>query len=236
MMLQIAVLAYPAHYGRLDAFAHTAPSVRCVADRCGCRVVVSSERSTGELEDLQRRVCDRWKFELVWHEPPANYAANNAHLWDLCTADYVLWCEEDFEPHTDMDVAAAVDLMERNPEIVVVRAFINWRSQPIHIPGNDVFALVDKRNSWAFAAGCYIANRSRWRDAIPNPVRTERSFGHSEWLTDRSLRGSRYSIAAWLTPTSHRVPAVSTQPSRWTDGPPPDSPTEAVLAAVDGVP
>jgi len=103
-----------------------------IIDKFETRWVISSESQKLEPENKKEleRIAKKYKFELLFHEGPANLGANlnfaNANL----KGDFTLYVQDDFMCTEKIDVALDVAFFEKYPKYKLVRYYWRGNTEP----------------------------------------------------------------------------------------------------------
>lgn len=126
-LITIALVAWPNHPARWKAFLETLASLRrhLTATGYAFEWVCSSESQADPMHKWYgselNTLCDEEHIRLQFRQGTPGLGENMNAALQMCTGEYILLVQDDRPLLKPLDLAASVALLERLPEIAVIR-------------------------------------------------------------------------------------------------------------------
>ena len=174
-----------------------------------------------DLEDDYRH-----QFELIagaygvavhYHEPPAEIGSNHNFVLSKCSADYVLFVEDDFHMERPLDLSDDIDFLEDNPDFVMVRYFVGQESSVdiINDFGNGLLEI-GKLSNYPYSNTPHLRHRERF--ATLGQFAENVGWGCQEHAMGDKLRESPLRIAVRRPDCFVHAGRFASQQERWPEG------------------
>lgn len=177
-------------------------------------IFVCSEELDGEYRYQFELIAGSYGSSIHYHDPPAEIGSNHNFLLAKCTAEFVLFTEDDCLLAQPFDLQSDVEFLRTNPDYVMVR-YVLGHSTTCADLGNGLFE-VDQHSPYLYSNRCHLRHRERF--ASLGPFSENVGWGGQELDMGAAILKSTYRVAARIPPLFGHIGHFASQPDRWPEG------------------
>jgi len=215
--IDVILSAFPRSMDRVHYMNQTVAALkqRLVATEHELRWVCGSEsqKLDENAKQAQEELCKHQGIEIVYNPGKPALGRNLNHVIGQTNGDYVFYVQDDWILNENIDLAAGVECLERNPDVSYIRYF--WQQYKLHGEPNwigDEFIALPQQFPHQFSHNPYLAPRRFYEQIGPF---YEKTNAKNEELVNNKLKGLGLVVGARFPSVFYHVGQVSAMPDKY---------------------
>lgn len=217
MDVEIAMTAWTNIPARLEYFEKTLLSVSeglSMSQAARASTFVCSEHLEQPERSAFEALCTKYGFAIYYHPEPAEIGANHNFLLSQCSAEFVLFIEDDCPMNRPLDVSIDAAFLRDNPDFVMLR-YVTGHSIVGKELGDGIFEI-EQRSPYLYSNQPHLRHRERF--ASLGPFTVGAAWGGQELDMGTAVKHSQYRVACRVPPVFGHEGRFASEQSRWPKG------------------